>query len=204
MKETSPEELVEACIRGEKSAWDEFIERYAKLIYNYIYNILKIKGSSFEEEKVEDIFQGICLHLLSDNCRRLKSFQAKNKCKFSTWLRTVTINYTLDFLRKEKPCISLDEQLEADYSLSQRLADLRSSPSEIMLHKDRLLRLAQKIKELDLEDRYFLELHIYRNMSLEKISGILKVSRASLDMRKRRIILKLREEFSKEGVFSSV
>jgi len=193
-------EFVQRCVKGDKPAWDEFVERYSRLIYNYIYSVLKLKGThQLNRDSVDDIFQEIFVLLCADNFRKLKSFKAKNGCSLASWLRQVVVNHTIDYLRKLKPVVSLDEENTDELSLKDILADASAPATETLLREEKISQLKDCIKDLDTDDKYFLELHLYRSLLLEEIKDILKVSRGAVDMRKSRIVERLRECFQRKG-----
>jgi len=196
-------EFIQKCIKGDKSSWDEFVKRYSRLIYSYIYSILKEKGISFESSLVEDLFQEIFLHLIKDNFNKLRQYKAKGRCSFSGWLKVVVINFILDFLRKKKfTCVSLEEKLQAEEELSLKdtLKDNQFVlQDELILNNESLESLSDCIKKLNKEEQFFVEMHIYRGMPLESLRTILKVSRSAVDMRKQRLIQKLRNCFKEKG-----
>ena len=49
------------------------------------------------------------------------------------------------------------------------------------------------------DDKYFLELYINRGLGLDKLKAILRASRPAIDMRKARLIERLRECFKSKG-----
>jgi len=192
-------EFIKRCVKRENLAWDEFVGKYSHLIYNYIYSVLKTKGLILSQENINDLFQGIFLSLINDNCRKLKSFKARNGCSLASWLRQITINYTIDFLRKLKPLVSIDEESEDDFSLKDILVDGSDSATEKLSQKEKLKSLKACIARLDTDDKYFLELHFHRDFSLEELKKSFKTSRPAIDMRKYRIIRALRECFISKG-----
>jgi len=192
-------EFIKRCVKRESFAWDEFVGKYSHLIYNYIYSVLKTKGLTLTQENINDLFQGIFLSLINDNCRKLKSFKARNGCSLASWLRQITINYTIDFLRKLKPLVSIDEESEDDFSLKDILVDGSASAPEKLSQKEKLKSLKACIARLDTDDKYFLELHFHRGFNLKELRKSFKTSRPAIDMRKYRIIRALRECFISKG-----
>lgn len=193
-------EFVQRCVKGDKQSWDEFVEKYSRLIYNYIYKILNSKLPSRSNQKdINDIFQEIFILLTSDNFKKLKSFKAKNGCSLATWLRQVTINFTIDYLRKFKPDVSLDNENSDGMNLKDVLADKSGNITDLLIEEEKLSQLKDCIEKLDTEDKYFLELYINQGFSLEELKGILKVSRGAVDMRKSRIVERLKECFKAKG-----
>lgn len=192
-------EFVQRCIRQDKPSWDKFVEKYSRLIYSYIYSVLKIKGSLVSQENIHDLFQEILLSLVKDNFKKLISFKAKNGCSLASWLRQVTLNFTVDYLRKFRPTVSLDEEKDDGFSLKEILVDDSLSASDTLNANERLEQLKDCIDWLDKADKYFLELHINRNLTLEELRRHFRISRGAIDMRKRRIIKRLKECFKSKG-----
>lgn len=192
-------EFVQRCIKGDRPSWDKFVAQYSRLIYNYIYSVLKIKGFYFAEENISDLFQEIFLTLAQDNFKKLRSFKAKNRCSFASWLRQVTVNFTIDYLRKLKPAVSLDEESDDGFSLKEILVDDSLSATDTLNANERWEQLKDCIDWLDKADKYFLELHINRNLTLEELRRHFRISRGAIDMRKRRIIKRLKECFQSKG-----
>lgn len=192
-------EFVQRCVKGDKHAWDTFIEKYSRLIYNYIHSVLKLKGSSFSQDNINDIFQDIILSLFKDNFRKLSTFKAKNGCSLASWLRQVTINFTVDYLRRLKTAISIDEQDEEGFSLADLLASGGPSAKDSLKQKDILASLSECIDGLSRQEQLFLELHVNQGLGLEKLKQYFQLSRGAIDMRKSRIIERLKDCFRKKG-----
>ena len=112
-------EFVRRCVNGDQQAWGEFIEKYSRLVYNYALSILSSNNYSFAQNHLPDIFQEIFASLLKDNCKKLRSFQARNGCSLPSWLRQVTVNFTIDYIRKLKPLVSIDEETDDGFSLAE-------------------------------------------------------------------------------------
>lgn len=160
-------EFVQRCVKGNKQAWDEFTVRYSRLIYNYIHSVLNLKGSDqFSQNDIHDLFQGIFLSLVKDDFKKLRSFKAKNGCSLASWLRQLTINATIDYIRRIKPAVSLDQDNDDEFSLQDLIADESISAKDMLTDKEKLEGLADCIAKLGTDDQYFLELHLNRNLSL--------------------------------------
>lgn len=192
-------EFVQRCVKGESQSWDEFLKKYSRLIYNYIHNVLRSKGFNLAQEHIEDIFQGIFHSLIDDNYRKLRTFKARNGCSLASWLRQVTINFTLDYIRKIKPAVSIDAQDDEGLSLKDILPDDSNPIPETIIHSEKLNTLKDCIERLEKQDKYFLELHINRGLRLETLKEHLGLSRGAIDMQKSRIIERLKDCFKKKG-----
>lgn len=193
-------EFVQRCVKGDKQAWCEFIDKYSRLIYSYIHTILEVKGiNQLNQDNVNDLFQEIFVSLIKDNFKKLRSFKAKNGCSLATWLRAVAVNFTIDYIRKYSPLVSLDEETDDGFSLKDILADTAGSVTNKLCDEERIAHLKDCIQELDNDDKYFLELYINRGLGLEELKDIFRLSRPAIDMRKSRIINRLRECFKSKG-----
>lgn len=191
--------FVQACVKGDKQSWNEFLSRYSRLIYNYIYSVLTVKGYSLPGEQVEDVFQEIFYSLIKDKYKKLATYQARNGCSLASWLRQVTINFTIDYLRKLKPMVSIDIEIEEGLSLKDILKDLSKDAAEFLSDQDRRKTLKECVDLLDSGEQYFMELFLNQGLNLEQIKEYFKINRGAVDMRKSRIFQKLQDCFKKKG-----
>jgi len=193
-------EFVQRCIAGDSLAWDEFLRRYSRLIYNYIFQILNSSiANPSKAELSADIFQEIFLLLTKDDYHKLRTFRAKNGCSFASWLRQVVVNYTIGYLRRRKIFFSLEEADEEGFSLQDVLADSKISVREGLNQEEVFHALSGCIEKLSKEEQLFLDLYLKRKIGPEELSKLFKVKRGAIDMRKLRIIDNLKECFRRQG-----
>jgi RNA polymerase sigma factor (sigma-70 family) len=192
-------EFVQRCIKKDAATWDEFYEKYSRLIYQYIHSTLKIKGYHFTPDHVREIFHDLFCLLFKDNCRKLATYRGLNGCTLASWLRQVTVNFTLSYLRRIRPQMSLEEEVEEDLTLKDILADASKSVPDKLHDKEKLKVLEECVQRLGGHDQFFLELYLNRGFRLEELKGMLELSRGALDMQKSRIMEKLRECFQQKG-----
>ncbi len=192
-------EFARRCAEGDKCSWDKFVDRYSRLIYKYIHSVLNTRGLTFTQDSVSDIFQDIFLLLTRDNFSKLKSFKAKNGCSLASWLRQVTINAAIDYTRKLKPMVSIEQENEDDLSLKDILPDNEPLARDKISGEEKIFQLKDCIQGMVKDDKYFLELHLNRGLTLDQLKRHLKISRGAIDMRKSRIIDKLRDCFKSKG-----
>jgi len=195
-------DFVHKFVQGDIPAREEFLKRYSRLIYNYIHHVLRVKGLNLYTENVDDIFQSFFAFIIEDSCKRLRSFKAKNGCTLATWIRQLTINFTRDYLRKIKPKISIDSETEDGASLKDMLVDSSLPVGDILSMQERLKVLDYCIELLSNEDKFLLELNINQGVGLEDLRSLLNISRGAIDMRKARIIDRLRDCFKDKGFLS--
>jgi RNA polymerase sigma factor (sigma-70 family) len=195
-------EFVQRCTSGDRAACNEFVEKYSRLIYKYISCVLKQKNPGLAtQDNIKDIFQEVYVLLSKENFGKLKTFKARNGCSLASWLRQVTVNYAIDYLKKHRQIVSLDEENEEGLSLKNILVDNSFSARDTAASGEKLARLRECIEALGIDDKYFIEFHIGQDLSLEEMKGLFKVSRGAIDMRKARIVERLRECFKLKGEF---
>jgi len=194
-------EFVQRCVSGEKAACDEFVEKYSRLIYKYINCVLKQSRPALAtQDNISDIFQEIFVLLSKENFKKLRTFKARNGSSLASWLRQVTVNYTFDYLKKQKFMFSLDEEDDDGMSLAELIRDNSLSARDKAAAKENFTGLQECIEALDTDDKYFLEFHINRGLDLEAVRGLMKVSRGAIDMRKSRIVSRLKDCFRSKGL----
>jgi len=193
-------EFVQRCIKGDKESWDAFVAKYSRLIYNYIHHCLDFTGlNSLRHDIVNDLFQEVFCGLMKEDFKKLRGFKGKYGCSLASWLRQVTISTSLDYLRRIKPTLSLDQENDDTAGLAGILPDDSVSVRETLVDIEKIKNLKECIATLTTDDRYFLELYIRRNLSLEALRGILHISRGAADMRRGRIIERLKKCFKHKG-----
>lgn len=192
-------EFVQRCVSGDKQSWDEFVDKYSLLIYNYIHSASRAKGILFSQDVINDIFQEILLSLMEDNFKKLGSFKGKNGCSLASWLRLVAVTTTIDYMRTSKTAVSIEEENDDGLSIKDALPDVSEPALDAVTHKERLSGLTDCIEKLQTQDKYFLEFYINKGLSLEELRRLLNVSRGTVDMRRSRIVDKLKDCFKDKG-----
>jgi RNA polymerase sigma-70 factor (ECF subfamily) len=84
-------QLVQRCLQGEGSAWEELVRRHSRRIYNVCYRFV---GNRTE---AEDISQEVFLRVY----RTLQSYRSTYG-GFATWMTSVTRNLLIDHYRRTK------------------------------------------------------------------------------------------------------
>ncbi len=88
------EELLYKIVKGDEKAWEDFVEKYSKIVYS-----ICVKYARNYDERME-MFLFIFKKIREKNFKKLKAF--KGKAKFSTYLYKISLNLCIDFLRKKK------------------------------------------------------------------------------------------------------
>jgi len=84
-------QLVQQCLRGDGTAWEELVRRHTRRIYNLCY---RFTGNHHE---AEDLTQDVFLRVY----RTLGSYRSTHG-GFATWMTSVTRNLLIDHYRRTK------------------------------------------------------------------------------------------------------
>ena len=66
--------LIAGCLKGEKAAWDAFVQQYSDLVYHTIRKTLTLQHTDTRDEVVEDLYQEFFVSILRDECKKLRQF----------------------------------------------------------------------------------------------------------------------------------
>ncbi len=183
------EELVEACLAGEESAFDVLLGRWERRIRGAIYRLV---GS---DEEARDLCQEAFLKAY----KSLRSF--KQEARFSSWLYQIALNLCRDRMRRRrgKTMVSLDE-------LEEGGAEMRvTGPTALDLLQERdtkrLVRGA--IEALPDEQREVIILKEYQGLTFLEIAQVLDVPISTVKTRLYRGLDQLRSRLEREGLRGS-
>lgn len=95
----SIEELIRACVAGERRAWEEFIVRFDKLIAGVVFRTAEYWGCG-SSESLKDMMQEVYAKLCENNCYLLRQFEARHDGSIYGYLKAITANEVHDRLRQ--------------------------------------------------------------------------------------------------------
>lgn len=177
----SDDELIIKIVKTNNTVcFGELYDRYADKVYN------KCFGFVLNEAEAKDLTQDIFLHLFIN----LKKFNFKSK--FSTWLYSLTYNFCVNYLNrdKEKKISNQSKDIDEEYKLSVEIND----HSLLQMKVDRLEKALLKIPP---EDKMILQLKYQDDVSIKELVELLQVSESAIKMRLSRAKTKVVEEYNK-------
>jgi RNA polymerase sigma factor (sigma-70 family) len=135
----SDERLVALCLKGDEQAWADLIDKYKNLIYS-----IPIKLGMYDD--AADIFQSVCLDLLSD-LAKLRKPKALPK-----WLMQVCYHKCLEHRTKAKRQVQLEdddaENLPADQSASPLPEEMLAHLQQEQMVRDVVSGLSQRCERM--------------------------------------------------------
>lgn len=159
----------------------ELYERYADKIYSKCYGMLKDEGLA--GDAAQEIFMKIFLKLSTFN----------GQAKFSTWVFSITYNYCIDIIRKNKKfkgTVSTDDE---ENNLQIAAPEQEMSDAEF-LELD-LKRLYQAMEDISPEERALLILKYKDNLSIKDLAEMTQKNESTIKMRLKRAKEKVRAQY---------
>jgi RNA polymerase sigma-70 factor (ECF subfamily) len=143
--------------------FDMLYNRYGKKVFAKSISLLQDRALA--EDATQEIFVKILLNLS----------KFKGSSKFSTWVYSITYNYCIDYIRKQKK-----HRVVADES------HLVEEPIEEVSDKElleiKIERLEVIMDNADSKDKAILMMKYMDNMSIKDMSGILNRSESAVKM----------------------
>ena len=183
------------CVQKNKAAWNEFIDRYSNYIYNYVIQTLKRYNYFFQDDEVNEIFNIIFLNLLDKECKSLRSFNGQNEQSFLAYLRTISFNTSVDYLRTVKHFVDFDK---VDYQIGMEDRFKK-------IHLKDLREIIQIIKENLPERHSFLFEMIYeKDLNQSEISEIMDLNSNAVHQLKHRMMKNIIKIVRKKDLYEAL
>ncbi len=169
----SDEELVKSFLDGDRSAFEELVNRYHPTVMNLAYRMLGNRTDA------ADVCQEVFLLLL----RKLHSF--RGEAKFSTWLYRVAMNACHDHARRSRRHVSLADSPGEDMpEMEHRLPDEDTESPETSMEKEELRRRVQEaITRLPFKFRQVIYLHDIQGYDYKEVAEILGINLGTVKSR---------------------
>jgi RNA polymerase sigma-70 factor, ECF subfamily len=183
------EELVEAVLGGDPSAFDVLVERWDRKLRRAIYRVV---GS---EEEARDLSQEAFLKAF----RGLGGF--KREARFSSWLYQIALNLSRDRLRRSRGRVhvSFDEWVG-----EQARPATAPDALELVEAHDLSRAVAAAVAALPQEQREVIVLKEYEGMTFLEIAQILEVPLSTVKTRLYRGLVQLRQRLESQGIREAV
>jgi len=153
--------LVQACLRGDRSAFDELVEHYQRALFNAAY---RITGS------VDDAMDATQSAFVAAY-EKLSTFDPSRR--FFSWIYRITCNRALQLVEKRRPLAAVD----ADAHPSDSDPELLYKQTESGEFLERALR------ELEPDYRIAIVLKHILGLSYREISGLLRIPEKTVKSR---------------------
>jgi len=168
------DDLVARSQEGDAAAFDQLVVKYSPRIYAVVYNMTS------NHEDTNDLLQDT----FAKAFRAVRSFRGKSS--FSTWLHSIAINYSINFLRKRnrRHNVSLND-IDSGVERDKEFIELTSptNPQRENELRELQVRLNESMLKLTEDHRAVVTLHDIQGMAHAEISQILGVSEGTVRSR---------------------
>lgn len=145
--------MVRRCLSGEQAATAALVARYERRLYNIA---LRMLGNVQDAEDVtQSVFCNVFLSLASYDPR----------FRFFSWIYRMTMNESLNMLKRRRPMVSLNEELSIPG---------REPAADSTLEAED--RVGRALMELNANDRSLIVLRHFQSLSYGEIAEVLKVA----------------------------
>ncbi|MBM3240322.1 sigma-70 family RNA polymerase sigma factor [Candidatus Poribacteria bacterium] len=177
----SDSELVKDALQGDQNAFGELVKRYQTVVYGYAYHLL----NSFDE--AEELCQEVFIQAYT-SLANLKETE-----KFPSWLRSITRNICVSFIRQKERLRSLEESVPKREILT---------PEEQYERRELSSQLMEAVKALSERNRLLVTLFYLDGLSYKEIGDFLEVPLNTVKVTLRRARNQLKErliQMAEEG-----
>lgn len=178
----STEEFIQKLVAGSKEHWDEFVERYNKLIYKTFH----APSFHFSKEEIEDLFHDFMVAMLKDDCRKLRLFEGRNNCSLPTYLRKIAVNLAIDRqkrnIRRRSLSLNMPALLDGEAEMGDFVEAPGEEPTEPISDEETRLKYLWALYAMDVPKLLVTLLVIYQEWNREKIAAHMQTTRQNVDV----------------------
>jgi len=136
----SPEALIQACVKRDAAAWEEFMRRYHRLIAGVVCRTTQKWGES-SPATMDDLIQEIYLKLCADDYRLLRAYDPKHPDAIYGYLKVITANVVHDrFKASHSEKRGGDQIVEELTTIENRSGVEEASGSKHAMEREILIR----------------------------------------------------------------
>lgn len=179
-------ELLDGLLADSESAWREFNDCYSRLIYRCITKVTLRFSTVVTAEDVREIHAMLCVQLLANDKRKLRTFEPSRGNKLGSWLGMLAIHTAYDYLRRvrrepRRGCVT-----EAE-GLSSEVPD----PFESLALRERANMVAEMLHEFSVKDRQFITLYYGEGLDPVEVAQRMDISVKTVYSKKHKIRARL-------------
>jgi DNA-directed RNA polymerase specialized sigma24 family protein len=170
-------QLISRILGGEELAWKQFLLRYKSCIFSAIRTQLKKFHGAYDKHTANDLYQDILVKLHE---KTLKSFydNTEKQTLLKSYLYTVSINQTKDFIKSKQGRYKLDELSVSPKDENSSLEDMffvdEKSTEELYQHIEGREILLDEILNQDYQTQDILQKYLLGDQN-KTISEELKI-----------------------------
>lgn len=175
--------IIQSAQAGNDEAFRQLFEENKNGIFSLAFRYTK------NAEDAEDIIQETFIKAYNS----LQKFHTQDKTRFSSWLYRISINSSIDYLRKHK-------KMKEKHSISQDVQNIASNDENLNpVYINRLIEVREKIdlilNQLSFKQRMIFILRHYQHFSTQEIAEYMNCSQGSVKKQLFRAVSAIRKDF---------
>jgi RNA polymerase sigma-70 factor (ECF subfamily) len=181
-------ELLDGLLDGDEIAWRRFHAQYDRLIYRCIRKVTHSFSAVVRSEDEREIYSNLVVQLLSNDKRKLRSFDPDRGSRLGTWLGLLATHAAYDYLRslrREVPRVPLCEAEATCFD--------GASPYDQVERKQRSRMVKRLMTKLSEKDQQFVSLYFNRGMTPEAVANAMCISVKTVYSKKHKIQSRLED-----------
>lgn len=181
--------LISKCKKHNRDALNQLFQQYE----NYIYKICYYYSRSNEDAM--DLMQEVFIKIY----RSIEAF--KEGSPVLPWIKRITVNTCLNFIRGKPQTVSLDTSNDDDSNAYENLAVSSENVESIVICSDTKKHLENSIRQLPAELRMAVILRHVKGMTYDEISRLMKCPLGTVKTYIYRGREALRKELAEKGIW---
>lgn len=178
--------LLDGLLADDPAAWRTFNTRYARLIYSCISRVMARFATVTSGDDVREVYATLCVQLLANNKKKLRSFEANRGTKLGSWLGMLAVHAAYDHLRAVKRTPVYSSLVEAESMTAEQ-----PSPFELSLSRERAAHVTRLMDSLSEKDKTFFQLYFADGLTPELVAERMGISIKTVYSKKHKITAKL-------------
>lgn len=164
------EQVIERILKGEQQLLEVLYDRYSSKIFHKCLSL--IKDSEAAKDCTHDIIVKVFMNLSN----------FKGKSAFSLWVHSITYNYCMDYLTKQKR-LDFSDYTENIY---ENVASDDEALESKILQDTQLTQLEVVFEQLNADEKILLMMRYQDGMSVKDIADSLGIGESAVKMRLKR------------------
>lgn len=174
--------LLAGMIADQERAWRDFNDRYARLIYRCITRVTARFSAVVGPDDVREIYAMLCVQLLANDKRKLRSFEPGRGNKLGSWIGMLAIHSAYDYLRSLKR-----EPKRGTLSEAEGLSSEMPDPHDVCVLRQQVGIVSEILNEFSDKDREFITHYYGEGLEPEEIALQMGISVKTVYSKKHKI-----------------
>lgn len=181
------EEIIELLAARDEKSIELIAQQYEKLIRYIAVTILRNRESAVEE-CINDVYLKIWTHGAQYDYE---------KASFRTYLKAITRNTALNYLRKLKRLEELEGMDEFD-TLQSEYIDYHQNPEQKVIYREEVQALNQILHSMSKKDKELVLRRFYYLQSTRQIAAAMGMTENAVDSKLSRLRKKIKKRYERE------